>query len=204
MPSRPKYQQEIAKRIGDAPKGTVFSAADFRDIANTDAINKALSRMYEEGVVRRIARGLYDMPEYSDLLQEYSSPRPDMIAMALARRFNWTIAPCGDTALNALHLSTQVPNIWSYVSDGPYRRYDLGKVKLSFKTVKRREISGFHRSTVTVIQALRALGKDNITDKDIDTLRRILSDSDKETLLKEGLNASDWIVQIIKEICREK
>ena len=203
MSSRPNYQHEISNRIHGLTNGSVFSAADFMDIAGTDAINKALSRLSEEGEIRRITQGLYDVPEYSSLLQEYAVPRPDMVAEALARKFNWTIAPCGDTALNALHLSTQVPNVWSYVSDGPYRKYDLGNARLSFKTVKQREISGFHRITVTVIQALRALGKGNITQKEINILKRVLSKSDKEIILKEGLNATAWIVQIIKDICRE-
>jgi predicted transcriptional regulator of viral defense system len=204
MSTRPKYQQEITSRINDYSKGIVFSAADFMDVADTDAINKTLSRLSEEGRIRRVVQGLYDVPEYSNLLQEYAVPRPDMVAEALARKFNWTIAPCGDTALNALHLSTQVPNVWSYVSDGPYRKYDLGNTKLSFKTVKQREISGFHRITVTVIQALRTLGKDNITEKEINILKRVLTEADKKIILKEGLNATAWIVRIIKEICREE
>lgn len=203
MSCRPRYQKEITDKIQEFSKGSVFSAADFMDIADTDAINKALSRLAEEGRIRRVTHGLYDVPEYNSLLQEYAVPRPDMVAEALARKFNWTIAPCGDTALNALHLSTQVPNVWSYVSDGPYRKYDLGNTKLSFKTVKQREISGFHRITITVIQALRALGKGNITENEINILKRILTESDKKIILEEGLNATAWIVHIIKDICRE-
>ena len=101
MSTRPKYQQEITSRINDYSKGIVFSAADFMDVADTDAINKTLSRLSEEGRIRRVVQGLYDVPEYSNLLQEYAVPRPDMVAEALARKFNWTIAPCGDTALAA-------------------------------------------------------------------------------------------------------
>lgn len=204
MTRRPKYQFEIEERIKDFPKGMVFSAADFYDIANTDAINQTLSRLAKEGRIRRIIQGLYDVPEYSELLQEYAVPRIDMVAEALARKFNWTIAPSGDTALNALHLSTQVPNTWSYVSDGPIRNYTIGTVKLTFRTVKQREISGFHRITVTVIQALRAIGKDNITDNEIEKLRSVLTDSDKEIIMEEGLGSSAWIARIIKEICRKE
>lgn len=204
MTRRPKHQFEIEERIKGFPKGMVFSAADFYDISNTDAINQALSRLTKEGCIRRIIQGLYDVPEYSELLQEYAVPRIDMVAEALARKFNWTIAPSGDTALNVLHLTTQVPNTWSYVSDGPIRNYTIGTVKLTFRTVKQREISGFHRITVTVIQALRAIGKDNITDNEIEKLRSVLTDSDKEIIMEEGLGSSAWIARIIKEICRKE
>lgn len=204
MTRRPKHQFEIEERIKGFPKGMVFSAADFYDISNTDAINQALSRLTKEGCIRRIIQGLYDVLEYSELLQEYAVPRIDMVAEALARKFNWTIAPSGDTALNVLHLTTQVPNTWSYVSDGPIRNYTIGTVKLTFRTVKQREISGFHRITVTVIQALRAIGKDNITDNEIEKLRSVLTDSDKEIIMEEGLGSSAWIARIIKEICRKE
>ena len=204
MTRRPKHQFEIEERIKGFPKGMVFSAADFYDISNTDAINQTLSRLAKEERIRRIIQGLYDVPEYSELLQEYAVPRIDMVAEALARKFNWTIAPSGDTALNVLHLTTQVPNTWSYVSDGPIRNYTIGTVKLTFRTVKQREISGFHRITVTVIQALRAIGKDNITDNEIEKLRSVLTDSDKEIIMEEGLGSSAWIARIIKEICRKE
>ena len=29
--------------------------------------------------------------------------------------YHWTIAPCGNTALNLLGLSTQVTAVWSYI-----------------------------------------------------------------------------------------
>ena len=64
MSARPKYQQEITSRINDYSKGIVFSAADFMDVADTDAINKTLSRLSEEGRIRRITQGLYDVLMY--------------------------------------------------------------------------------------------------------------------------------------------
>jgi hypothetical protein len=69
--------------------------------------------------IRRVIRGVYDKPKYSTLLQEYSAPNPNEIADALARNYSWTIAPTGNTALNLLGLSTQVPANWSYISSGP-------------------------------------------------------------------------------------
>lgn len=64
-------------------------------------------------------RGVYYYPRYSELIQEYETPSPNKVTEAIARKFNWTIAPCGDTALNMLGLATQVPAKWSYISDGP-------------------------------------------------------------------------------------
>ena len=47
------------------------------------------------------------------------------MAKAIARNYNWTIAPTGDAALNLLGISTQVPSKWEYVSSGPYKEYNI-------------------------------------------------------------------------------
>ena len=61
---REKYQIEIEKRINEFADGYVFSSIDFADIADTDPINKALSRLNETGIIRRIIQGIYDKPIY--------------------------------------------------------------------------------------------------------------------------------------------
>ena len=124
--SRPDSMKQIEQRIAAAPAGTAFITSDFLDLAEIPAINKALSRLTESKTIRRVIRGVYDRPQFSELLQEFAAPDMAQTAKAIARNFGWTIVPCGDTALNLLGLSTQVPAVWQYVSDGPYREYTIG------------------------------------------------------------------------------
>ena len=200
MKSRTLYQKEIENRINALPAGSVFSATDFFDIADTDPTNKALSRMAASGEIRRIIQGIYDKPMFSDFLHEYAAPDIDGVAKALAKKYNWTIAPCGDTALNRLHLSTQVPNVWTYISDGPYKDYSIGKTSLQLKKTANKEISGKSDITITLIQALKALGKNRIDDRVIKILKSELKGYDKEQLLEESRTATAWIRETIKEI----
>ena len=132
---------EIKKRIELAEPGTVFLTSDFTDIATTTTVRKCLGRQVEEKNIRRIIAGVYEKPVYSELLKEYIPANPDAVAYAIARSFHWTIAPCGDVALNKLGLSTQVPVVWSYISDGPYRKFSWDNITLSFKHRANREIS---------------------------------------------------------------
>ncbi len=120
---RPDYLNEIRNRIKAEKYGSVFVATDFADITENVKIGVCLSRLEEEKTLLRIMRGVYYKPEYSSLLGEYIAPAPDAVAHAIARNFGWTIVPCGDTALNLLGLSTQVPAVWSYVSDGTYKEW---------------------------------------------------------------------------------
>lgn len=204
MSERPRYQAQIEDRIMSYPCGTAFSASDFRDIADANSVSQALFRIEKDGKIRRVMNGVYDKPTYSQLIHEYGVPRVDKIAEALARRFNWNIAPSGDTALNILHVSTQVPNEWEYVSDGPYRDYMIGKVPLKFKHVMPREINGYSAITVMVIQGIRAIGKGKMTQDQADRFSSVITEKDRETLLKESRTASGWIYKEIKRICEGK
>ncbi len=204
MSERPKYQAQIEDRISGYPYGSAFSASDFLDIAEANSVSQALFRIEKDGRIRRVMNGIYDKPAYSQLIQEYAVPRIDKIADALARRFNWSIAPSGDTALNYLHISTQVPNEWEYVSDGPYRDYMIGKTPLKFKHVMPREINGYSAITVMVIQGIRAIGKGNLTQEQIDRFATVLTTEDKDILVKEARTASGWIYREIKNICEVK
>lgn len=198
---REKYQIEIEKRISEFERDYAFTAVDFADIADTDPANKALSRLSEEGTIKRIIQGVYYKPVYSKLLNEYSLPNIEKVAEAFARKFNWTIAPSGDTALNYLHLSTQVPNKWSYISDGPYRKYEIAPYCIEFKHCANKEISGRSHITITVIQALKCIGKNNIQQEDVDRLSKVLKREDKEVIVKEAITTTSWIYRLIKEIC---
>lgn len=204
MNERPRYQAQIEERIMAYPFGTAFSASDFLDIADANSVSQALFRMEKDNSIRRVINGIYDKPAYSQLIQEYGVPNISKIAEAMARRFNWNIAPSGNTALNILHISTQVPNTWEYVSDGPYRDYMIGNVPLKFKHVMPREINGYSSITTMVIQGIRAIGKENMTKEQYDRFASVISDEDKETLLKEAQSATAWIYREIKNICGEK
>ena len=199
---REKYQIEIENRIKNFEGGYAFSAVDFADIADTDPTNKALSRLNKSGTIRRIIQGIYDKPVYSELLNEYSSPKVEKVVEALARKFNWTIAPAGETALNYLHMSTQVSNSWSYISDGPYRKYEIGSYTIEFKHCANKEISGKSFLTVSVIQALKFIGKANIQKEDIERLSFSIPSEQKQKVLEESKTTTSWIYKAIKEACK--
>ncbi len=192
----------IKTRIMNSPDGSVFTTVDFADVIENSRVGVILSRLEEDGVIRRVMRGIYDKPVYNDFLKEYIAPSPSLVAEALARNFGWTIVPCGDTALNILGLSTQVPAAWSYVSDGTYKEYTYDNTTIKFKRTTNKEISKLSYKTALVVQALKALGKDNIDDTIINKLKNDLSDEEKTTALLEAKAATSWIYEYIKLICK--
>lgn len=194
------YAEQITNRIEKAEAGSVFVSADFADIAGTETVRRTMNRLVLSGLLRRILKGVYEKPRFSKLLGENVAADPDKVAQALARNYHWTIAPCGNTALNLLGLSTQVTAVWSYVSDGPYKSYEWSSTKLAFKHRTNKEITGLSDMTVLLIQALKALGMENVTDEIIDKLKAKLSDEEKRMALMEATEATDWVFNTIRKI----
>lgn len=192
---------QVMERIESGSRDNVYIASDFFDLGEYNAVRQALLRLEKAGKIQKIMRGVYYYPRYSELIQEYETPSPNKVAEAIARKFNWTIAPCGDTALNMLGLSTQVPAKWSYISDGPYHQFQVGNVALEFKYRNNREISGMSPITAMIIQALKAIGKGNLNEKQFEIIRRRLSDADKVAVLNEAQQTSVWLSNTIKQIC---
>lgn len=202
--SREKYQILIEERIKKLPAGSVFIPSDFADIAPTAAINMALSRLESDGMIRRIMRGIYDKPQFSKLLKEFVAADPAKVAYAIARKNRWSIIPMGDTALNFLRLTTQVPAVWQYVSDGPYKEYSYQNIQIIFRRTSNKEATRYSYTTGLIIQGLRALGKNSVDKKIIQALSTSLSLKEKRSLLKEAKGTTAWIYDYIKEICREQ
>lgn len=201
---RPDYLNQIRGNIERAEAGSVFVSTDFTDITDKKTVNMGLIRLADEGLIKKILFGVYYKPEFSELLCETVAPSPNKVAHALARNFGWTIVPCGDTALNLLGLSTQVPSQWVYVSDGAYKEYTFDNTTIKFKRTTNKEISKVSYKTALTIQALKALGKENITEQVISRLKKILTDEEKEKMLAESKSATSWVLELIKIICKDE
>jgi len=204
MMKRADHLKQVKNRLQNARDGTIFVPSDFFDIAEAVKTNKCLNRLVETGELQRVIRGIYVKPRYSALLDRNIPPRTDDIAKAIARNYGWTIVPCGDTALNMLGLSTQVPAVWLYISDGPYKTYEADGIRLKFKhTDSKNEIINISYKAALVIQALKALGQGNVTDKDIFGISKLLTNTEKTQLLSETMRVTAWVYDLIRKICME-
>ena len=82
-----------------------------------------MNRITNSEKIQKIVKGIYYNPKYNELIEECEAPSVHEGAKAIARKYNWTIAPYGNTTLNLLGLSTQVPSKWTYISAGRYANF---------------------------------------------------------------------------------
>lgn len=196
-------ENKIVSRIYGTGRGWAFSQSDFADVGTRAAIDKALQRLAGKGTVRRVMRGIYHYPEYSKRLNLTLGPDMDQVARALARKFRWNIQATGMAALNLLGLSTQVQGRYVYMSDGPNRKYDLDGKELTFEHTAVRD-SGFRlRESALLVEGLKALGSDRITEDTVRKLRATIPDDLKPKILKDTRTAVAWVRDVVLKICRE-
>jgi hypothetical protein len=194
----------IISRIYGYGRGWSFSPNDFSDLGPRSNIDVVLHRLLAKETIRRVIRGVYDYPQYSQRLKRTLSPDVDQAARALARKFGWNIQPTGMAALNALQLSTQIQGQYAYLSDGPSRTYTIGKQNLIFKHAKRKE-SGFkHHDSALLVQGLKTLGQDRITPETTARLREWLPEDMRPKVIKDTALVPAWMRDVILDICREK
>jgi hypothetical protein len=198
------HSKQVISRIYGHGRGWAFSQNDFAHSFTRSQIDYALSELCHEGKIRRVCRGIYDYPKFSELLNRDLSPDFDQVAQALARKFNWRIQPTGDAALNLLGLSTQVPGRLAYLSDGPNRKYDIGHCKLEFKKSALKDVGFQFRESGFIVQALKALGQNRVTTMEINKLHKQLDATARKRVLKDTVTATGWIYNAIKKICQER
>ena len=190
----------ILNRINGSMKGKCFSRSDFADLGSRLSISQALSRLESDGIIISPLRGYYCKPKISKLIGEVLPPDYNELATAIARNYGWTILPCGDILLNNLGLTTQVPVTWTYVSTGPYREYVSNGTVITFKHTANREMFNMSRTSAMIIQALKTLGKANITNQTVAKLRTRLTKGESRRLAEETIRTTSWIFEIIKMI----
>lgn len=198
------YTEKISDRIDSFEANKVFFANDFLDITSNATVKQILKRLTDEDKIKRVIDGFYYNPRYSELIGEYEAVSIHELALAIARKYNWNIAPYNSTALNLLGLSTQVPTHYKYISSGRYKEYKIGDTVLEFKKVNPGEIANMSLKTATVIQAIKSLGKENITSEVIQKIRENLTEKERTDLMNESKSVPAWIYEVIREICEAK
>jgi hypothetical protein len=186
-------------RVKSAPAGAVFSPRMFDDLGNRAAVDQALSRLTKAGKIRRMARGVYDIPKTHPTLGALS-PDPDAIAKSIAEQAGYRLQPTPARAANALGLSSQVPAQIVYLIDGSSRKIKVGNQTIHFKHAGPRALLGAGTSAGVALQAIRAFGPDHLTAGIIQQLRQSLP-SDAKTGLKELAHyAPHWMTSAIDAV----
>lgn len=177
-----------------------YTSSDFLDLDNYKNVSKALETLEDNNLIHRAKRGIYYLAKQNELLGIAEPPNIDEIARAIARQYNFNIIPSSNYALNLIGISTQVPASYTYITDGPYNEYQIGKTIIKFKHATSKEINGLRYKNLIAIQAIKSLGRENITDKIKSQIAHFLDNEDIYELRHNSIKITAWIYDLLKEI----
>lgn len=164
--------KEIRNTIEKNGPGRLYMVQDFADLNNDGLVTRALSRLENEGMLIRLAQGLYLYParnKYGILF-----PTIEKIAYAIAEKDKARIIPSGLTALNRLGLSTQVATNAVYITDATARELAIGNRKIIFKRAAPRNFAYKSDLFPMVVAAMKELGKDGVTDEHLKIIKQVI------------------------------
>jgi hypothetical protein len=191
-------ENKVIERFKKAKRGTVFFTDDFLRFGTAKNISKTLERLVDKNEITRVSRGIYTRPEINKQLGITLSPSTETIARAIARRDRARIIPTGQYALNVLGLSTQIPMNAVYLTDGAARKITIGNRTILFKKTTPRNLAAIGEISGMVIQGLKALGKNELSEDETSQVVAILKKEKSERLRHDIRLAPEWIRSIMK------
>lgn len=189
---------QILTKIKKARRGSLFFTEDFLRFGNVKAVAKALERLVQKGEITRVARGIYARLE-TDPVIGLLKPGIENIAKAIAKRDKARIVPTGAMAMHLLGLSTQVPMNIVYLTDGAARKVKVGKGSILFKKTAPKNLAAIGKISSLAIQALKAIGKDKVTNEQKDKIIKQLKNEEVSRLEHDIRMAPEWIRKIMRE-----
>ena len=184
-------------------RGRIFFIDDFATVESQWGVRFGLSKLAEEGMILRLARGIYCYPRIEG---EYSMkaviPDAETIAYAVAAKDRLRIIPYGDQAAYKLGLTGLRISDLKYLTDGAPRHIGLGKgKKIYFNHTSEVRMFDFCNETMQMVaSAIRTLGADAIDTEKTRIIHEHLMTVPENEFLKDIKLPPAWVQKIILDI----
>ena len=183
---------QLEDKILSLKKGAIVFVSDFAGFGTAENVKKVLLRLEKKQLLVRLAHGIYLYPKIDKELG-ILYPSTESIAEAIAKRDKIRIIPTGIYALQQLGISTQIPMNVIYLTDGAPRKIKVGKRTITFKKTVPKNLAIKNKVLSNIVQGLKELGKENITDEIKQKINQALKKVPVEILKEEILNAPVWV-----------
>ena len=183
---------QLEDKILSLKKGAIVFVSDFAEFGTAENVKKVLLRLEKKQLLVRLAHGIYLYPKIDKELG-ILYPSTESIAEAIAKRDKIRIIPTGIYALQQLGISTQIPMNVIYLTDGAPRKIKVGKRTITFKKTAPKNLAIKNKVLSNIVQGLKELGKENITDEIRQKINQALQKVPVEILKEEILNAPVWV-----------
>ena len=196
-------QNRLLRRIKGKGPDWAFTPSDFSDCGDPRSVGKTLTRLVRTGTIRRVRRGIYEVPHENAIIGTVGAST-DAVVAALARRDGLKLLTPGAHAANRLGLSTQVAARYTYGIQGRSKSSQaIGRTTVVFKQRSPKAMMMAGRVSGTIAEALRNIGRPNITTDRLRPLRARLTAKDRKQLRDDMRYAPAWMRPFFQELARD-
>jgi hypothetical protein len=195
---------KLLRRIRAKGASWAFTPSDFADAGDPRSVGMVLTRLMRKGVIRRVRRGVYEIPHQHPLIGTVGAGA-DAITDSIARRDALKLLPSGAHAANTLGLSTQVAARTAYGVAGRSRVQPTGgqaSIILRQRSTKAMALAG--RASGWLAEALRSIGRAHITSDRLQGLRAKLTEKDRRQLHADIRYVPAWMRPYFLELARDE
>lgn len=189
--------KNIALRIDQYSGGTLLFPKDFRGLGSEDAIKMSLSRCVDNGILERLAHGIYLKVNKKGKMKR---PNLESIALSIAKKEHIKIKPSGSSALYKLGWTAHPTRDLIYITDGEPRNILIGEKRLVFKSTTPKKLKLSTGISGLLIQALEEIGKNSIDEKIKTEIIKQLSKEKQSVLLADLKLAPAWIYDLLYKL----
>lgn len=196
-------QSGLLRRINGKGPDWAFTPSDFADFGDPRSVGKGLTRLVKLGTIRRVRRGVYEVPHDNPIIGTVGADT-DAVVAAIARRDGLKLLPPGAHAANLLGLSDQVAARLTYGIQGRSRSSQaIGRSTVAFKRRSPKAMMMAGRVSGTVAEALRNIGRPHINSARLQPLRARLKPQDRKQLRDDLRYAPAWMRPFFQELARD-
>jgi len=177
---------------GQLPEGATLSAKELLHLGERAAIDQALSRLVQRGVLIRVRRGLFALPVKSKFGRR--APAPEKVVESIVEMTGEVVTESGATAANSLGLTTQNPTRHVFWTSGKNQRLQLGAQSVELRKVKSWQVLAPDRRAGSALRAIAWLGKSEARQT-VARIRHELSVSEQAELFALRGSTPTWLAK---------
>jgi hypothetical protein len=191
---------KIITTIQKKGRGWVFTNKSFLKLRHRNTIDKLISRICANGVIRHIGNGLYDYPVFDNNTEKYLPPKLKFVIKALETQLNVKLQYSGEYACYLLGIKKEKPQEIVFFTSGNSLRFNiLEEYEIILKKTSIPAPRNKEDKAILALQALIYLGKNNIyTEESLTTILKQLNTSEKKKFYSLKKYMPAWLNNILK------
>ncbi|WP_223826444.1 DUF6088 family protein [Spongiibacter pelagi] len=146
---------KVASRINHMKRGIPFSITGFYSLGNRTSVQKAISRLAQEGVVERVSKGFYVRPKPLPSMPSIkTTTSAEQVAKVWAKENGYKLVSQGQEAAYRLGFQTQAPMKKVFWSNGPSREFRIGNQVVEVRHITKQKLRWENAPEGTLLRGL--------------------------------------------------